>query len=62
MASIALPELPKDQEFEDYVSAFFQAAGYYIERNVVEREGAPRYSRLIHEGKRVSGMTGGVEE
>jgi len=32
-----LPELPKDKEFEEYISAYFQASGYYIERNVIER-------------------------
>ncbi len=38
MASIRLPNLPKGKEFEEYVSAFFQAAGYYIERNIIERD------------------------
>jgi len=38
MTSISLPNLPKGKEFEEYISAFFQAAGYYIERNIVERE------------------------
>ena len=32
-----LPELPKDKEFEEYTSACFQASGYYIERNIIER-------------------------
>lgn len=38
MASVELPELPKGKEFEEYISAFFQSGGYYIERNIIERE------------------------
>ena len=38
MASISLPDLPKKTEFEEYVSAFFQSGGYYIERNIIERD------------------------
>lgn len=38
MASISLPDLPKGKEFEEYISAFFQSSGSYIERNIVERE------------------------
>jgi len=30
--------LPKGKEFEEYISAFFQSDGYYIERNIIERE------------------------
>jgi len=37
MASISLPDLPKGKEFEEYISAYFQSAGYYIERNIIER-------------------------
>jgi hypothetical protein len=36
--SVRLPDLPKGKEFEEYISAFFQAGGYYIERNIIERE------------------------
>jgi len=36
--SINLPELPKGKIFEECVSAFFQAAGQYIERNIIERD------------------------
>ncbi|MCA1835845.1 MAG: hypothetical protein LC721_05785 [Actinobacteria bacterium] len=55
-----IPETPKD--LEHYVAALFQAAGYYVEKNVVDRapadvleldvvathyfEGVPR-SRLV---------------
>jgi len=38
MAHVSLPDLPKGKEFEEYISAFFQASGYYIERNIIERE------------------------
>ena len=39
MASITLSDSPKGEEFEEYISAFFQSAGnYYIERKIVERE------------------------
>jgi hypothetical protein len=38
VARIALPDLPKGKEFEEYVSAFFQSGGYHIERNIIERE------------------------
>jgi len=38
MASVSLPDLPKGKEFEEYISAFFQSSGNYIERNIVERE------------------------
>ena len=38
MASVSLPDLPKETEFEEYVSAFFQSGGYYIERNIIERD------------------------
>jgi hypothetical protein len=36
--SAALPELPQGIEFEEYISAHLQAAGYYVERHIVERE------------------------
>ena len=38
MASVSLPELPKGKEFEEYISAFFQSGGNYIERSIIERE------------------------
>ena len=38
MTSVSLPDLPKETEFEEYVSAFFQSGGYYIERNIIERD------------------------
>ena len=33
-----LPDLPKGKEFEEYISALFQCAGFYVERNIIERE------------------------
>jgi len=38
MATVCLPELPKGKEFEEYISAFFQSGGNYIERNIIEKE------------------------
>ncbi len=38
MTSVSLPDLPKEKEFEEYISAFFQSGGNYIERNIIERE------------------------
>lgn len=38
MSSISLPKLPKGKIFEECVSAFFQSAGQYIERNIIERD------------------------
>ena len=36
--SISLPDFPKAKEFEEYISAFFQSNGNYIERNIIERD------------------------
>jgi len=33
-----LPKLPKGKEFEEYISAFFQCGGFYVERNIIERD------------------------
>ena len=33
-----LPDLPKGKEFEEYISACFQCAGYYVARNIIERQ------------------------
>ena len=38
MASVSLTNLPKGEEFEEYISAFFQSAGNYIERNIIDKE------------------------
>jgi len=37
MTAIELPTHPKDKEFEEKVAAIFQAANYYVQRNVIER-------------------------
>lgn len=34
MPEIVLPDSPKGKEYEDYISALFQAAGYYIEKSI----------------------------
>jgi len=36
--TVYLPVEPKDKELEEYLTAYFQAAGYYTERNIIERE------------------------
>jgi len=33
-----LSELPKEKEYEEYLSAYFQAGGYYLERNIIDRD------------------------
>ena len=38
MTRVLLPELPRGKEFEEYVSACLQLGGYYIERNIIERD------------------------
>jgi len=35
--SVSLPPLPKGREFEEYISAYFQSSGNYIERNIIEK-------------------------
>lgn len=35
--SVSLPKLPKDDDFEDYVAAFLQSAGFFIEKSVIDR-------------------------
>ncbi len=35
---IVLNSLPKEKEYEEFVSAYFQAGGYYIERNIIDRD------------------------
>jgi len=38
MPPITLSKDPKHKELEEFVSSFFQSHGYYIERNIIERE------------------------
>ena len=38
MATVKLPDLPKGKEFEEYIAAFLQEQGYYIERNIVDSQ------------------------
>jgi len=38
MATAQLPDLPEGKEFEEFLAAFFQAHGLYVERNVVDRQ------------------------
>ncbi|TLV00668.1 hypothetical protein [Dyadobacter luticola] len=36
--AIELPAIPKDKDYEDYVCAFMQAGGLYVERSIIHRE------------------------
>jgi len=36
--AIELPKIPKDKDYEDYLCAFLQAGGLYVERSVIHRE------------------------
>jgi len=36
--AIILSDSPKDYEFEEYISAFFHSGGYYVERNIIEKD------------------------
>lgn len=36
--AIRLPEIPKDKDYEDYLCAYLQAGGLYVERSVIHRE------------------------
>ena len=35
----SLPDIPKDTDFEDYVSAYYQLSGKFLERGVIYRVG-----------------------
>jgi len=35
---IKLKEIPKDDDYEDYIAAFLQAGGLYVERKIIHRE------------------------
>lgn len=34
---VNLPELPKGKEFEEFISAYFQSSGLYVERNIIDK-------------------------
>lgn len=38
MTKVRLPELPEGRELEELVSAILQTGGFYVERNIVDRE------------------------
>ena len=38
MVTVRLPDLPREKEFEEFIAAFFQAHGLYVERNIVDRQ------------------------
>ncbi len=35
----SLPGLPKGTEFEEYIAAVYQSSGFFVERDIVERDG-----------------------
>jgi hypothetical protein len=35
---LKLSKLPKEKEFEEYVSSLFQSDGFYIEKNIIDRQ------------------------
>lgn len=37
-ATIELTKIPKDKDYEDYLCAFLQAGGLYVERSIIHRE------------------------
>ncbi len=38
MASANLPDLPVGKEFEEFLAAYLQASGRYVERNIIDRQ------------------------
>jgi len=40
MSKVSLPELPKGKEFEEFLAAYFQSQGLYVERNILDRQEA----------------------
>lgn len=40
MPAIALPELPEGIEFEEYIAAYLQTGGFYLDRSIIERGAA----------------------
>ena len=37
MSNVLLPEFPTDKEFEEFVAAFYQCGGLYIDRSIIDR-------------------------
>jgi hypothetical protein len=35
---INLENDPKEKDYEDYISAYFQAGGFYVEKSIIYRE------------------------
>jgi hypothetical protein len=35
---VSLPDIPEGKGLEDFVAAFFQTAGQYVERSIIQRE------------------------
>jgi hypothetical protein len=36
--AVELPKIPKDKDYEDYLCAYLQAGGLYVERSIIHRE------------------------
>ena len=53
--TVSLAALPAGDDLEDYVAALFQAAGYFVEKNLVERDP----SDILELDTRLSRLCGG---
>jgi hypothetical protein len=38
MIPVKLPAFPREKEFEEFISAFLQLGGFYVERNIIQRD------------------------
>jgi hypothetical protein len=38
MAGVELPDYPKETEFEEFISAYLQCSGAFVDRQIHERE------------------------
>ncbi len=48
MPSITLPEIPEGKEFEEYIAAYFNSAGFYVDRSLILRkEGAFSQTEIL---------------
>jgi hypothetical protein len=48
--TVALPAIPKEQEFAEVIPALLQSSGYYIDGRVEEHEQGGRVMELAHHG------------
>lgn len=38
MTKVVLPDLPQGKEFEEFLAAFFQSHGFFVERSIIDRQ------------------------